>query len=439
MPEKSNSRTRSQEHNRQLRLDMVGQTYGQLKVIGYLPTKGKNMLCTCSCGKPVKVHARELQQVENICCELCRFKREEGKKYGNLTVLQYIEGTTVPRRFKCRCNCGVEAVVAQSVLRRGSLHKCQCKEDQKPAAGHLETPGLTPIYANGQLAKPLAHNFNNLAGWRFGRLYVTQLFKHSAPPTRNILWKCQCDCGNEVWIKSGLLTFSITRSCGCLHKEQLSKMVSLDLANQRFGRLLVTRRLPSGPSGVEWECLCDCGNTCKAPGRYLPKRPNASCGCWEREIISEAKSLKLTGRIFGRLLVLKQEPTEDYRTKWTCLCTCGTTKIITGHQLTQGTVSCGCYRVDQLREATQIDMTNATVGRWKVLHRDEDRLGYWVCRCQCGTVRSVSLSGLRGGDSRSCSCLQKDTMRARVDFNPDKIRMNTTVNQLIQHGHLIIR
>lgn len=49
-------------------------------------------------------------------------------------------------------------------------------------------------------------------------------------------------------------------------------------------------------------------------------------------------------------------------------------------------------------------------GRWTVLRWDETKprggglAHYWVCRCECGTVRSVRASQLRTGRSASCGC-----------------------------------
>jgi len=56
--------------------------------------------------------------------------------------------------------------------------------------------------------------------------------------------------------------------------------------------------------------------------------------------------IDLTGKKFGKLLVLKRaEKKPNSRTlRWECLCDCGKTKIINGSDLKRKyTVSCGCY------------------------------------------------------------------------------------------------
>jgi len=55
----------------------------------------------------------------------------------------------------------------------------------------------------------------------------------------------------------------------------------------------------------------------------------------------------LTGKRFGRIVVIEKYPqkTWDKKSRWVCKCDCGTVKIITGSTLIQGsTLSCGCLR-----------------------------------------------------------------------------------------------
>lgn len=61
-----------------------------------------------------------------------------------------------------------------------------------------------------------------------------------------------------------------------------------DLTGQRFGRLVVIGRAedyvyPNGKKSVQWNCLCDCGNTCVVDGRSLKRNRTKSCGCLHKE------------------------------------------------------------------------------------------------------------------------------------------------------------
>ena len=58
----------------------------------------------------------------------------------------------------------------------------------------------------------------NLTGQRFGRLVVVE-YSGLDPITRNALWHCHCDCGNEVNVRSLSLRKGETSSCGCLRSE----------------------------------------------------------------------------------------------------------------------------------------------------------------------------------------------------------------------------
>lgn len=53
---------------------------------------------------------------------------------------------------------------------------------------------------------------------RFGRLKVIKEFiKTKGGKTR---WECLCDCGNKVNVATDKLNSGLTKSCGCLRKEQ---------------------------------------------------------------------------------------------------------------------------------------------------------------------------------------------------------------------------
>lgn len=61
------------------------------------------------------------------------------------------------------------------------------------------------------------------------------------------------------------------------------------------------------------------------------------------------KLIDLTGKKFGRLTVLSRADVNYNRTKWNCLCECGTEKIILGCHLKTGkTISCGCSSRDRI-------------------------------------------------------------------------------------------
>jgi hypothetical protein len=54
--------------------------------------------------------------------------------------------------------------------------------------------------------------------------------------------------------------------------------VAEDLTGQRFGKLVVLRRLPNVHKQVAWLVLCDCGREKSCLSRYLRHRRTKSCG-----------------------------------------------------------------------------------------------------------------------------------------------------------------
>ena len=59
-----------------------------------------------------------------------------------------------------------------------------------------------------------------------------------------------------------------------------------------------------------------------------------------------------------------------------------------------------------------IDLTGNKYGRLTVLHKDNERKSkgssYWICQCDCGTIKSVKSSSLRRGEIQSCGCYRNE-------------------------------
>lgn len=56
------------------------------------------------------------------------------------------------------------------------------------------------------------------------------------------------------------------------------------------------------------------------------------------------------------------------------------------------------------------DLTGREFGRWVVVEKIgfRNRRTWWFCKCQCGTQRAVRSGNLTSGKSLSCGCLQKE-------------------------------
>ena len=62
----------------------------------------------------------------------------------------------------------------------------------------------------------------DLTGQRFGRLTVVERI---GTKNRQSLWKCKCDCKNEVTVLAYNLKNGRTTSCGCFRKEESLKRI----------------------------------------------------------------------------------------------------------------------------------------------------------------------------------------------------------------------
>jgi len=61
----------------------------------------------------------------------------------------------------------------------------------------------------------------DLTGMKFGRLTAAQYIGRP-PKGKGSLYYCNCDCGNSVTVLGASLKCGNTKSCGCIHSEQLA-------------------------------------------------------------------------------------------------------------------------------------------------------------------------------------------------------------------------
>jgi hypothetical protein len=115
-----------------------------------------------------------------------------------------------------------------------------------------------------------------------------------------------------------------------------------NFTGREFGKLTVLAKTDKRDRHLNflWECQCACGKRVLTIAAKLRNGDAKSCGC--------LKDFNLTGRRFGRLVVLGSAGNYSYNWKtllFNCRCDCGTEKAILGTLLRRGlTKSCGCLR-----------------------------------------------------------------------------------------------
>ena len=173
-----------------------------------------------------------------------------GKRFGKLVVT----GVSGERKngylmWNCRCDCGNEVLVDSRRLKKNTVKSCGCVPRMKIR--------------------------QNLRGKRYGRLIVLQPTDKRGSGGE-VIWLCQCDCGNVTEASGRLLQLGKKKSCGCLMRE---RMDADDLAGRRFGQLEVLSYAGKQNGFFMWNCRCDCGKEWKVRQSNLQSGHTTSCGC----------------------------------------------------------------------------------------------------------------------------------------------------------------
>lgn len=124
--------------------------------------------------------------------------------------------------------------------------------------------------------------FIDLTNCRYGRFIVLERDKETQKQknSKEVYWKCQCDCGKIFSARGHDIRQNKILSCGCLKKENTRNINFIDLTNQKFGKLtVISESSQKTDNHVKWNCLCDCGNSCVVSGRALRSGETKSCGC----------------------------------------------------------------------------------------------------------------------------------------------------------------
>ena len=221
----------------------------------------------------------------------------EGMKFGKWKVLYKDKNNnTKDIRWICQCECGNIKSVLGKYLKNGKSLSCGCDKRK------------------------------DLTGQTFGKLLVLEtLYNYNG--YNKATYKCQCECGNIVYVKS--TSIYKTASCGCSRK--------LNIIGQKFGKLLV-KSMNYDNKEAYCECLCDCGKKVFTRANALLTGNTKSCGC--------IHSPSLINNVYGKLIVV-DEYYENNLKHCICKCQCGNVVTLLGRSLTSGnTTSCGCYRSD---------------------------------------------------------------------------------------------
>jgi hypothetical protein len=240
----------------------IGEKYGKLTILEiiYSEKRSRNLCkCKCDCGTIVEYLIEPGQLIKGKIVS-CGCKRKEkthtpnlklvGRKINAWSILEASIYKNNKQYWKCKCDCGTIKDVSESNLLQNRSKSCGCLKENKPG--------------------PL---FIDLTGKKFGRLVASEYIKNNNGT--KALWKCKCDCGNEIITESSSLRKGITKSCGCIRHEYLDTTI----IGKKFGKLTVIEFSHMNFNDSYWKCKCDCGEEKIVNRKNLRTGYTISCGC----------------------------------------------------------------------------------------------------------------------------------------------------------------
>ena len=225
---------------------MIGKKYGKLTVLSVAPNA--SFLCKCDCGRETTAFKKcLLSGVKRSCGCLHNEPRGEdlsGRTFDYLTVLERTE-TKINGcyAFRCRCKCGNECIFTREKILSNRFQSCGCM------------PGKNPV---------------DLTGRVFGDLTALRPMKKD----NRHGWLCRCVCGKELFERTYYLTHGRVKSCGCrewarkdLSGQRFGKLTAIERTEEKNDETYL------------WRCRCDCGNEVLASVRQLTRGEKMGCGC----------------------------------------------------------------------------------------------------------------------------------------------------------------
>ena len=113
--------------------DLTGKRFGRLVCVE--PTEDRMFSgstvwkCICDCGSECTAAGKQLTSGYKKSCGCWgRPPRKDyiGKRFHQLTVIDYAGKEDGMHRWKCRCDCGKETIVGQTLLQNGKTKSCGC-------------------------------------------------------------------------------------------------------------------------------------------------------------------------------------------------------------------------------------------------------------------------------------------------------------------------
>ena len=406
-------------------MDLLNKRFGRLVVVDTFRKDGNIYChCKCDCGHEKDVYYGSLLSGATKSCGCYNsevihertFMDLTGKRFGRLTVTEYVgfDKKNNTTKYRCKCDCGNEIIVCRTSLTSGNTQSCGCvvkdrKRERLDAKlnkwyGDLYTlkvvdynerhPRLESVCKNGHhhihrddfyednleciICKNIAKYRNRFLNKECGVYLIDNVVFDGG----NYLLMC----GDKSFTMNEFKTLNSKK-----HKHSVK-------VGDRFGSLEV-KDIAVANNKTYCICLCHgCGSEISILKSQIYTRH--SCG---GEYCTRSH---LEGKRFGRWKVLSYN--EEYK-KWNCECECGNTGLVSTGDLNSGhSMSCGCLSHEYASLNGRKDLVGQRFGRLVVVSREVVggyKVGDYVCKCDCGKVVNVRSTNLIQGHTSSCGCL----------------------------------
>ena len=156
---------------------------------------------------------QNLFDITEIATDSIKYENIANQKFNHLTALYPVGSNKAGMmQWACQCDCGnpILKITTAYALKNNETISCGC---QRKSFG--------------------GKNLIDLTGKRFGQLTVLSRADNTLTDNR-VQWLCQCDCGNQIVVRSESLISHKTQSCGCLTKSIGEMNIEKLLINNHF-------------------------------------------------------------------------------------------------------------------------------------------------------------------------------------------------------------
>jgi hypothetical protein len=215
------------------------------------------------------------------------------QRFGRLVVVDYSHAKSGNAVWRCRCDCGKEALVLGDNLKRGTTTTCGCIRPgwKNRTHGHTAKGVISSLYGRWAAMKrrclnPNCREFKNYGGrgiaicdrWRDS----FEAFREDMgdPPPRRFLDRID---NNGDYTPANCKWSTPKQSNRNKRRNGGLPGIRVDLSGQRFARLAAVSVSHRTKRDTYFACRCDCGTDIVVRGGNLRTGHTRSCGCLHRE------------------------------------------------------------------------------------------------------------------------------------------------------------